>query len=114
MSDLREAVADRFERAADRMYNSGFLDEERRYRDAAARIRAGLSFEETQELERRMLTGPQPGLLHRLSALAAQGEYDAPGPESLQEALNQPVLTDVESGANQLLSTAFPNGLTPA
>jgi hypothetical protein len=97
MSDFREAVADGLERAADRMYNSGFLDEERRYRDAATRIRAGLSLEETQALERRMLTDPQAALLHRLSALAAQGEYDSPDPV---------VLTDIESSANQSLSPA--------
>ena len=60
MSDFREAAADRFERAADRMYNSGFLDEERSFRDAAAQIRAGLSLEETQALEQRMLTGQKP------------------------------------------------------
>lgn len=78
MPDLSNEIADRLDRAADRMSNSGFLDEERRYRRAAARIRAGLSPEETQKLERQMLIDPQPAMLHRLDALAAPGEYDDP------------------------------------
>src|ERR1017187_8069766 len=82
MSDFREAAADRFERAADRMSNSGFLDEESRFRDAAAQIRAGLSLEETQALEQELLTGHKPRLVNRLTALAAQGEYDGAGSDA--------------------------------
>jgi hypothetical protein len=99
MSDLREAVADRLDRAADRMCNSGSFDEEHRYRSAAAAIRAGLSLEETQKLERRLLIDPQPGMMYRLSALAAPGEYDNPTGTSSQQtvlpdtvSLNSPTL----------------------
>lgn len=119
MSDFREEVAGRLERAADRMYNSGFLDEERRYRDAAADIRAGLSLEGTQALERQLLTGREPGFRNRLTALAAQGEYDGPGGDdssaagsAVGDALDEPDLTEMESGASQLLSTAASTGLS--
>ena len=106
MSDFRETVADRLERAADRMYNAGFLVEERRYRDAAAEIRAGLSLEETQALERRMLTDPHPGLLHRLSALAAPGEHDDPGAET-QTPPDEPILTAVPNGLSDSFDSAL-------
>jgi hypothetical protein len=115
MSDFRETVADRLERAADRMYNAGFLDEERSFRDAAAQVRAGLSVEETRAIEQRMLSGERPRLLNRLTALAAQGEYDGGGGGSDDQgstatatgaAANEPILTEMESGASQLLSTA--------
>jgi hypothetical protein len=76
MLDDRETVADRLERAADRMSNSGFLEEERRIRNAVTRIRAGLSYQETRKLEQKLLLDPQPDMLYRLSALAAAGEYD--------------------------------------
>jgi hypothetical protein len=119
MSDFREEVAGRLERAADRMYNSGFLDEERRYRAAVAEIRAGLSLEETQALEQQLLAARKPGLLNRLTALAAQGEYDSDGGDdsstvgpALGEALDEPLVTDLESGASQLLSTAASTGLS--
>jgi hypothetical protein len=119
MSDFREAVADRLERAADRMFNSGLLDEERRFRDAAAQIRAGLSLEETHALEQELLTGQKPRLVNRLTALAAQGEYDGGGSDTggsaasaADDAQDEPVLTDIESGASQLLSTAAPDGLS--
>ena len=82
MSDYLEAVADRLERAADRMFNAGLVDEERSYRDAAAQIRGGLSLEETRAIEQLMLTGQMPRLSNRLTALAAQGEYDSSGSDS--------------------------------
>ena len=122
MDDIREAVADRLERAADRMYNSGFLGEERRFRDAAASIRAGLSLAETKALEQQMLPPPPPRLLNRLTALAAQGEYDGSGGDgsggdgssAQRVALDDEVAqTDTESsGASQLLSTSVWNGLS--
>jgi hypothetical protein len=116
--DLREELSGRLERAADRMCNSGFLDEERRYRDAAAEVRAGLSLEDMQAIEQRMLVGRRPGQQNRLSALAAQGEYDGPGGidagagSALGDALDESIVTDNESGASQLLSTAASNGLS--
>jgi hypothetical protein len=121
VSDFREAIADRLERAADRMYNAGLLDEERSFRDAAARIRAGLSLEETRALEQQMLSGQSPRLLNRLTALAAQGEYDggaggidgqgSTGSATADAVDDEPVLTLNESGASQLLSTAASTGL---
>jgi hypothetical protein len=120
MSDFRETIADRLERAADRMYNAGLLDEERSYRDAAALVRGGLSLEETRAIEQRMLSGQMPRLVNRLTALAAQGEYDGGGgsegegstASATGEAAAEPVLTEVESGASQLLSTAPSTGLS--
>jgi hypothetical protein len=121
MSDFRQTAADRFERAADRMSNAGFLDEERGFRDAAAQIRAGLSLEEIQALEQRMLTGQKPRLVNRLTALAAMGEYDSGGggdsqgsaASSTADAVDdETVITDLESGASQLLSTAASTGLS--
>lgn len=123
MSDFREAAANRFERAADRMSNSGFLDEERSFRDAAAQIRAGLPLQNIQTLEQRMLTGQKPRLFNRLTALAAMGEYDGGGgggdgdaqgsaADATGEAVDdQSLITDTESGASQLLSTAASTGL---
>jgi hypothetical protein len=119
MSELREDVADRLERAADRMYNSGLGDEERRYREAAAAVRAGLTLEETLAIEQSMLGCRRPGARNRLTALAAQGEYDggdagdqATAGSALGDALAEPVLTDIDSGASQLLSTAPSDGLS--
>jgi hypothetical protein len=120
MSDFRETVADRLERAADRMLNAGLLDEEHSYRDAAARVRGGLSLEETRAIEQRMLTGQMPRLSNRLTALAAQGEYDGGGgsegegstASATGETTDEPILTEIESGASQLLSTAPSTGLS--
>jgi hypothetical protein len=117
MSDFREAVADRLERAADRMFNAGLPDEERRYSDAAARVRSGLSLEETRAIEQQMLSGQMPRLLNRLTALAAQGEYGGGGGgggggDGGSGAIDQPILTEIETGAAQLLSTAAASGLS--
>ena len=121
MSDFRETVADRLERAADRMFNAELLGEERSYRDAAARVRGGLSIEEAQAIEQRMLSGQMPRLSTRLTALAAQGEYDggtggAEGEGATASAtggdVEEPVLTEIESGASQLLSTAPSTGIS--
>jgi hypothetical protein len=100
------------------MCNSGFSDEERRYRDAAAEVRAGLSFEEMRAVEQQMLGRRRPGPMTRMRALAAQGEYDGPGGidagagSALGDALDESAVTDSESGASQLLSTAASNGLS--
>jgi hypothetical protein len=110
MSDLPQAVADRLERAADRMSNAGFFDEERKYRSAAARIRAGLPLEEIKNIEQQMLLDPPPGVLHRLSAMAGLGEYEAPqsGPQPTPDSsINQ---QDAGLFTSQLnASTSQPN-----
>ena len=116
MSIYSRDVADRLERAADRMANAGFLDEERQYRNAAASIRAGLSPAQTEELERSLLIDPQPSTLHRVSALAASGEYDSTGESGDESGSAAPDHTSDsgigEANANQLLSTAFSPGLS--
>jgi len=119
VTEFREAAADRLERAADRMYNSGYLEEERRFREAAAQIRGGLVVEEARALERSMLFDQTPSLVNRLVALAGQGEYDGGGLDaqgssesSMGDVPNEPSVTATESGASQLLSTAFSPGLS--
>jgi hypothetical protein len=123
MSDIQSAIADRLERAADRMFNAGLLDEEAKYRSAAASIRAGVSPEEAKSIERQMLNDPQPGILHRLSAVAAQGEYDGPQsvpqsiPDSSSNLQNPGLFTsqlNASTGPSDQQSFSFQPNATPA
>jgi len=115
MVAYEQDVADRLERAADRMANAGFAQEEQQYRDAAAAVRNGLPRERVAELEHHLLLHPQPRRLHRMSTLAAQGEYDTGGDTG--DLGGGDSSADADSGAeqagtDQLLSTAFSSGLS--
>jgi hypothetical protein len=73
-------VAGRLTRAADRARNAGDFAQEQRLLRAAAKVRAGMALAEAEVLEHDLLFGPKDKVVHRLSALAAAGEYDTPAP----------------------------------
>jgi cell wall-associated NlpC family hydrolase len=81
MLDPREAIAGRLERAADRMHNSGRLNDEKRLRDAASRVRSGIPLGQAKQIEQTfLLSTPKTPM----TAFAAAGEYgggeeDPPG-----------------------------------
>ena len=72
------AIADRLDRTADRFRYTRFPQQEQQYREAAARVRAGLSLDEAQDLELRLLDWSQSPFSGKLSSWAAAGEYDPP------------------------------------
>jgi hypothetical protein len=80
MSEERDSIADRLERAADRFRNARRLVQEHQLREAAAEIRAGMPMADAQRLEKQLLVGPEQRRA-QASPLFAAGEYD-PGGEA--------------------------------
>jgi cell wall-associated NlpC family hydrolase len=72
-------IADRLDRAADRLVNAGFILQGQRLRAEAERIRGGnVSLHDAYDIEREFVLHPTIPVLSRVSTLAAPGEYDGP------------------------------------
>jgi hypothetical protein len=77
-------IADRIDRAADRLRFAGQIADAEACSNAASRIRAGMSIEQARAIEAQLLPGVSTAVRTRLSALSGSGEYDGPGGESAQ------------------------------
>jgi hypothetical protein len=74
--DVLSKIADRIDRAADRLRFTGKIAEAEACSQAASRIRAGMSIERAQAIEAFFIFGISSGVRTRLSALSGSGEYD--------------------------------------
>jgi|SRR5580658_836989 hypothetical protein len=75
--ELLSQIADRIDRAADRLRFTGKIADAEACSQAASHIRSGMSIEQAQAIEAHFILGVSSGVRTRLSALSGSGEYDS-------------------------------------